>query len=78
MRRQNGLLDVIALCCVLKFATALVVDRYGDGYDPYSHLVLANLQQDNLARSWFRGIMKSFSTKFFTVIEGKIIHSSYI
>lgn len=78
MRTQDGLLDVIALGCVLEFATALRSDRYGADYDPSSASVAADLQQENLARTWFRVIMKTFASKFFTVIEGTIVHASYI
>ncbi|KZP24898.1 hypothetical protein FIBSPDRAFT_950925 [Athelia psychrophila] len=77
-RRAGGLLDVITLGCVLEFTTALGSDRYGNDYDPSSDSVASDLEQENLARTWFRVIMKTFTSRFFTVIEGTIVHTLYI
>ncbi|KZP21008.1 hypothetical protein FIBSPDRAFT_891401 [Athelia psychrophila] len=78
MKTQDDLLDVITLGCVLEFTTALRSDRYGDDYNPSSDLVASDLEQENLARTWFRVIMKTLASRFFTVIEGTIVHTSYI
>lgn len=78
MRTPEGLADVLALGCVLEFATPLRRDRYGRGYDASSDAVARDLEEENLARTWFRVIMKTFATKYFLVIKGAIIHASYI
>ncbi|KZP31417.1 hypothetical protein FIBSPDRAFT_883211 [Athelia psychrophila] len=41
----------------------------------YCHLILGN---NFGARTGFRVIMQTFTSRFFTIIEGKIVHTSYI
>lgn len=78
MRTPEGFFVVVALGCVLKFATPLRRDRYGPDYDPLSNTVAYDLEEENLARMWFRVIMKTFATKYLIVIKDTIIHTSYI
>lgn len=78
MRRQDGLLDFIGVGCVVEFATALNRERYAEGYDPTLTSSVEDLAGECQARTMFRVIMKTFATKFTTVIKGKVVHPSYV
>lgn len=74
----DGLLDIIAVGCVLEFASVLSRERYKTGYDENSDEAIAGSVQACHARSRFRVIMKTFATRYTTIISGQIIHPSYI
>lgn len=78
MQTQDGLLDVIALGCVIEFATALCRVRYADHYDPDTAEAETIHAEESQARTWFRVIMKIFATKYGTVVSGQMVHPSYI
>lgn len=78
MRTQDGLLDVIALGCVLEFTTALSRARYAKNYDPGTDEACTDHAQENQARTWFRVLMKVFGTKYAIQFKDKIVHPSYM
>lgn len=51
MRTQDGFLDVVALGCVLEFATALDRARYDERHDPSSQQARAAITRENQART---------------------------
>ncbi|KZP25476.1 hypothetical protein FIBSPDRAFT_887999 [Athelia psychrophila] len=79
----------VATCCMLRqlmafwYCHLILGNNFGgwpSGHDrfPSSDSVASDLEQENLAGTWFRVMMKTFTSRFFTVIEGTIIHTSYI
>lgn len=78
MGTVDGLLDIIAVGCVLEFGHALSRARYARTYDPSSDDACEEFAQDIQARTFFRVIMKVFATKFGLLIDNKIVHPSYL
>lgn len=78
MRTQDGLLDVLALGCILEFTTALSRTRYGKAYDPTTDEACADHTEENQARTWFRVLMKVYGTKYAIFLKDDILHPSYI
>lgn len=78
IRTHDGLLDLIALGCILEFATALSRERYNEDYDHASPESWRDFTEQSQARTWFRVILKTFATKYTTVIKGKLVHPSCI
>lgn len=76
IRTVDGLLDIIAVGCILEYATALDRDRYLPHYDPEKNI--PQLTEEGHARMRFRVIMKTFSIRYTTAIGGMIVHPSYI
>lgn len=75
---QDGLLDIIAVGCVLEFADALNHDRYSGEYDGENPDTIAMNVEAAHARSRFRVIMKTFGAQYTTIIGNRIVHPSYI
>lgn len=75
---QEGLLDVIAVGCVLEFASALNRDIYSGNYDEDDDETIAINVEAAHARTRFRVIMKTFAARFTTVIGEQMVHPSYI
>lgn len=78
MSTRDGLLDVIAMGCVLKFTTALSHERYHRAYDASTDDACADRQQENLGRTYFRVLMKVFATKYHLFVGNVLLHGSYI
>lgn len=78
MEEEEGLLDMIAVGCVLEFATALSRTRYAPEYDPNSDEACEEHSQESQARTFFRVIMKTFATKYGLFIDDKMVHPSYL
>lgn len=78
MRVADGLLDIIALGCVIEFATALNRFRYRGTYDPDAEQTVRVLEQESLCRSLFRVIMKTFGSKYTLNIEGRLTHPAHL
>lgn len=64
--------------CILEFASALTRERYTTGYNEDSDEAIATSIQECHARSRFRVIMKTFATRYTTIISDHIVHPSYI
>lgn len=75
---EDGLLDTVALGCVLELATPLSQDRYATDYDPTNDENWFEFNEEARARTWFRVIMKKFAIKYATIIDGCVVHPSYI
>lgn len=73
MRTQDGLLDVIAVGCVLEFTTALSRSRYHPSYDPNTDEARALRVQENQGREWFRVVMKVFGAKYQIFTNNNIV-----
>lgn len=78
MRTQEGLLDVLAIGCVLEFTTALSRDRYAVSYDATTDEFYADQTRENQARTWFRVLMKVFGKHHAIVMEDKVVHPTYL
>lgn len=78
MRTQDGLLDVIALGCVLEYSTALSRARYHAKYDSGTDEECAVRVQENQARTWFRVIMKVFGQKHQILSGTTMVDASYV
>lgn len=78
IQTQDGLLDIISLGCVLEFATPLSRTRYADNYDQGTDEACSDYTEESQARSWFRVIMKMFAARYMALIDGRIIHLSYV
>lgn len=78
MHTQDGLLDVLAVGCILEFTTALDRARYDTSYDRSSPEVYAAEAKENQARAWFRLLMKVYGTKYVLMIGREIVHPSYL
>lgn len=78
MRTQDGFLDVVALGCVLEFTTALDRTRYHARFDSSSQEASAARTRENQARTWFRVLMKVFSSRYSVHLEGQLVHPSGI
>lgn len=78
MRTQDGLLDVLALGCVLEFSTALDPARYSDAHDPSSTEALATITRENHARTMFRVLLRTFASKYTILLYGELVHPSSI
>lgn len=78
MVTPTGLKDVIALGCILEFATALSLDKYSEDYDHAAQASLQDFADERQARTFFRVIMKVFATKYTTLINGTVVHPSYV
>lgn len=77
MSQTEGLLDVIALGCILEFSTALNRLRYRPDYNPLTDN--AERSEEEHARTRFCVIMKIFGEQFVTSIDqAGLVHSSYI
>lgn len=75
---QEGLLDVIAVGCILEFASVLNRDYYSGRYDPEDEDTIAVSVEAAHARTRFRVIMKTFAARYTTVIGEHVVHPSYI
>lgn len=75
---QDGLLDVIAVGCILEFASALNRELYAGKYDEDSDEAISMNVEAAHARSRFRVIMKTFATRYVTLINKQMVHPSYI
>lgn len=78
MRTQDGLLDVLALGCVLEFATSLHRDRYVGTYDPATDAACEAQTREDQARTWYRVLLKTFAAKHAIIIEKRMVHVSYL
>lgn len=78
IRKPDGLLDIIALGCVLEFTTALSRARYNKNYDASTDEECAVRMQENQARTWFRVLMKVFATKYYVLTSNNFVHASYV
>lgn len=78
MRTIDGLLDVIAVGCVLEFTTALSRSRYEAQYDSGTDAARALRVQENQAREWFRVVMKVFGSQHLILSRGAIVDVSTI
>lgn len=77
MTKMDGLLDVIAVGCILEFSTALNRLRYRPGYFPASDS--EERSEEEHARTRFRLIMKAFAEQFFTTFDHiGLVHPSFI
>lgn len=75
---RNGLLDVIALGCIVEFTTALTRSRYDDAYDSSTDDECALRMEENRSRTYFRVLMKVFATKYHVFAGDTLVHASYI
>lgn len=78
MQEPEGLLDVIALGCVLEFSAALSRERYEETYDTGTDAACADRMQEDHTRTWFRVLMKTFTTKYTIVVGTEVVHASYL
>lgn len=79
MRERDGLLDVIAVGCVLEFTTALSRNRYEANYDPSSDDACALRAEEHQGRTWFRVLMKVFGRQYaVTRDDHTILHISSV
>lgn len=74
----DGLLDVIAVGCVLEFTTALSRSRYHPGYDSGTDAARELRVQENQAREWFRVVMKVFGSQYLILSSGAMVDVSTI
>lgn len=78
IRHEVGLLDVVALGCVLEFATALNRFRYHSKYDADDQGAIQDLEQESLSRTFFRVIMKTFGHRYVLNIGGALVHPAHV
>lgn len=78
MRTQDGVLDILAVGCILEFTTALNRGRYNKAYDPNSPEACAARTRENQARTWFRVLMKTFGEKYTITMQWKAVHPTYL
>lgn len=75
---QAGLLDIIAVGCVLEFSSALNIAGYsGSAIEDEDAAIAASVEAGH-ARARFRVIMKSFGTRYTTIVADQLVHPSYI
>lgn len=78
MEKEDGLLDVITLGCVLELSDALTRDRYAPGYNPDLAENWQDFSEESQARTWYRVIMKMFAANYTLILQGMLVHPSYL